>query len=478
MYYLSYIDWTSQAFLDRIPAGARPLLNVKHSTLSTVQPIIKRYMCRLKPPKDNQSVTFVSEPIMASLCIRAMCTFMDGHCTKCHHSFLEMIRSRKGMQWILEWSTFFLETLLDGTTLFIDQKTSHDEVQFLTDAMDAAVTLLCQCTAYSDTTTFISSSHLAKRLVQRIFDVWVTFNCAPLSQRLAISSLVTLDHYIQNPALNAIFTDTVREAPIDTVSRTLPNIVEYVNAYPRGATEPSPPDTYSSNVMLLIKLCRCDDEFREHLLKQNMLVWICRALAVMTSPRTPIPLRTSCVFAELSPFCSSLDLIYTFLLPTETRVELLEVALRHRLLPSVVRVINLADCFGPLMGILQMLTEYGEKKPVLVRRAMNEIVRGRLDVREDLPLDTTLHPSVLDSLAERRDEAWEAWGKVKSAIIGDRDILKKCMNPKCCTKPRKAKLRKCSRCLELVMCSQECQQTMWNAGHKYQCRKVRKGAIL
>ncbi|KAK0477403.1 hypothetical protein IW261DRAFT_1594577 [Armillaria novae-zelandiae] len=224
--------------------------------------------------------------------------------------------------------------------------------------------------------------------------------------------------------------------------------------------------------MLLIKLCRCNDQFRAHLLERNMLVWMCRALAVMTSPRTPIPLRTSSVFTELSPFCSSLDLVYTFLQPADTRVELIEVAIRHRLLPSLVRAINLADCFGPLIGILEMLTEYGEKQPVLARKAMNEIVRGKLDVREDLPLDTTLHPSVLDSLAKHRDEAWEAWEKMKGAIIGDRDILEKCMNPKCRTKPRKAKLRKCSRCLELVVCSQECHRMIWDAGQKYQCWKL------
>ncbi|KAK0183637.1 hypothetical protein F5146DRAFT_179288 [Armillaria mellea] len=341
------------------------------------------------------------------LCIRAMCTFMDGHCITCHHSFLEMIRSRKGMQWILEWSTFFLETLLDDAAP--NQRTSHEEVEFLSDAVDAAVALLCQCTAYSDTTVFISSSPLAKRLVPGIFDACVTFNCTPLPQRLAISSLVTLDHYIQDTILNAIFTDTVQVAALDTVSNFLSNIVDYVNAYPRGATQHSPPDTYSSNVMLLIKLCRCDNEFREHLLKKNTLVWICRALAAMASPRTPLPLRTSSIFAELSPFCSSLDLVYAFLQPPDTGVALLEVALRHRLLQSVVRAINLADCFGPLMGILGMLTEYGEEKPVLARKAVNEIVRGRLDVREDLPLDTTLHPSVLEGLAKQRDEAWEAW---------------------------------------------------------------------
>ncbi|KAK0472658.1 hypothetical protein IW261DRAFT_736926 [Armillaria novae-zelandiae] len=219
MSYLSYIDWTSEAFLDRIPVAARPLLNVEHSTLYTVQPIINRYMCRLKPLKEKQCDTFVSENIIASLCIRAMCTFMDCHCTKCHRSFLEMIRSSKGMRWILEWSTFFLETLLDETTLVINQKTSRDEVEFLSDAVDAAVTLLCQCTTYSDTTAFISSSPLAKRLIPRIFDIWVTFNYTPLPQRLAISSLVTLDHYIQDPALNAIFTNTVREAPLNTVIR-------------------------------------------------------------------------------------------------------------------------------------------------------------------------------------------------------------------------------------------------------------------
>ncbi|SJL17073.1 uncharacterized protein ARMOST_20615 [Armillaria ostoyae] len=431
MYYLSYIDWTSQEFLDRIPVAARLLLNVEHSTLSTVEPIIKRFMCRLKPPKHNHGDIFFSDNVVSSLCIRAMCTFMDGHCIKCHSSFLEMIRSRKGMQWIMEWSTFFLEALLGDTPL--NHKTSHDELEFRSDAVDAAVTLLCQCTAYSETTAFVSSSPLAKRLVPRIFDAWVTFNYTPLPRRLAISSLVVLDHYIQDPALNAIFTDTVWEAPLDTVSHILPNIVEYVNAYPRGATQPSPPDTYSSNVMLIIRLCRCDDEFRDHLLEQNMLVWICRALAVMTSPRTPIPLRTSCMFAELSPFCLSLEFIYTFLLPPDTRVELLEVALRHRLLQSVVRAINLADCFAPLMGILDMLTEYGEKKPVLARKAMNEIIRGRLDVREDLPLDHTLHPSFQDGLVKQRDKAWEAWGKIKDAIIGDRDILEKCMNPKVCS---------------------------------------------
>ncbi|KAK0244777.1 hypothetical protein EDD85DRAFT_212259 [Armillaria nabsnona] len=431
MFFLSYIDWTSQEFLDRIPFAARPLLNIEHSTLSTVEPIIKRYMYHLKPPNHNHGDVLVPENIIASLCIRAMCTFMDDHCIKCHLSILEMIQSRKGMQWIMEWSTFFLEALLGDTPL--NHKTSHDELEFRSDAVDAAVTLLCHCTAYSQTTAFVSSSPLAKRLVPRIFDAWVTFNYTPLPRRLAITSLVTLDHYIQDPALNAIFTDTVQEAPLDTVSHILRNIVEYVNAYPRGATQPSPPDTYSSNVMLITRLCRSDDEFREHLLEQNMLVWICRALAVMTSPRTPVPLRTSCMFAELSPFCSSLELIHTFLLPPDTRVELLEVALRHRLLLSVVRAINLADCFAPLMGILEMLAEYGEKKPVLARRAMNEIIRGRLDVREDLPLDHTLHPSLQDDLVKQRDKAWEAWGKMKDTIIGDRDILEKCMNPKVCS---------------------------------------------
>ncbi|KAK0432317.1 hypothetical protein EV421DRAFT_1911033 [Armillaria borealis] len=447
MCYLSYIDWTSQEFLDRIPVAARPLLNVEHSTLSTVQPIIKRYMCRLKPPKHNHGISS-SPRTSLPLSVSERCA---------------LLWMAIGMQWIMEWSTFFLEALLGDTPL--NHKTSHDELEFRSDAVDAAVTLLCQCTAYSETTAFVSSSPLAKRLVPRIFDAWVTFNYTPLPRRLAISSLVVLDHYIQDPALNAIFTDTVREAPLDTVSHILPNIVEYVNAYPRGATQPSPPDMYSSNVMLIIRLSkyagvdmswvRCDD-----------------------LPRTPTPLRTSCMFAELSPFCSSLEFIYTFLLPPETRVELLEVALRHRLLQSVVRAINLADCFAPLMGILEMLTEYGEKKPVLVRKAMNEIIRGRLDVREDLPLDHTLHPSFQNGLVKQRDKAWEAWGKMKKAIIGDRDLLEKCTNPKCSTKPRKAKLRKCSRCLELVVCSQECHRMAWDAGHKYQCRTVRKGEIL
>ncbi|KAK0185454.1 hypothetical protein F5146DRAFT_1124922 [Armillaria mellea] len=432
MCYLSYIDWTSQIFLHRVPAAARPLLNVEHSTLSTVQSIVKRCMCHLKSPNDSHGDVFFSENIIASL------------------------YPSDGMQWILEWSTFFLETLLDDAAP--NQRTSHEEVEFLSDAVDAAVALLCQCTAYSDTTVFISSSPLAKRLVPGIFDACVTFNCTPLSQRLAISSLVTLDHYIQDTTLNAIFTDTVQVAALDTVSNFLSNIVDYVNAYPRGATQLSPHDTYSSNVMLLIKLCRCDNEFREHLLKKNTL--------------------TSSMFAELSPFCSSLDLIYAFLQPPDTRVALLEVALRHRLPQSVVRAINLADCFGPLMGILGMLTEYGEEKPVLVRKAVNEIVRGRLDVRENLPLDTTLHLSVLEGLAKQRDEAWEAWGKLKRAIIGDRDILEKCMNPKCCTKPRKVKLRKCSGCLQLVVCSRECHKMVWDAGHKYQCRTVRQVKIL
>ncbi len=241
------------------------------------------------------------------------------------------------------------------------------------------------------------------------------------------------DHYIQDPALNAIFTDTVQEAPLDTVSHILRNIVEYVNAYPRGATEPSPPDTYSSNVMLITRLCRSDDEFREHLLEQNMLVWICRALAVMTSPRTPVP---------------PADLVYV-----RRAQSLLLVPRAHLHLPPAPRhqggaprsgapapsftVRRPSDQSCRLLltadGILEMLAGYGEKKPVLARRAMNEIIRGRLDVREELPLDHTLHPSLPDGLVKQRDKAWEAWGKMKNAIIGDRDILEKCMNPKVCS---------------------------------------------
>ncbi|KAK0460254.1 uncharacterized protein EV420DRAFT_1641597 [Desarmillaria tabescens] len=285
-----------------------------------------------------------------------------------------MIRSHKGMRWIMEWSHLFLEVLFKDTLR--NPGVSNDEFDFRSDAGDA----------YSETTAFVSSSFVA------------------------------LDHYIECsiPSVNA-----VREAPLADISYLLPTIVGYVNSYSRDATQPSPPNAYSSNVMPITNVRRSDDGYRKYLLEQNMLIRTCRALAEPTSPRIPVLQRTWSMY----------------LLPPNSRVELIKVALRHRLLQSIVRATNLVDSFAPLTGFLEMVIEYRAERPMLARKARSEIVHGELDVREDSPLDPTLSPS--NVLAEQRDKAWEAWGRMKEAIIGDRNILEKCMNPKCRTKPRK-----------------------------------------
>ncbi|KAK0447050.1 hypothetical protein EV421DRAFT_179143 [Armillaria borealis] len=209
-----------------------------------------------------------------------------------------------------------------------------------------------------------------------------------------------------------------------------------------------------------------DPKIRDEFLKKNAIKWICKALQHIT-PNDSRNLTPGRLQLPSIAFC--MTYLYSIL---SADISLAVRPIRHgQLLRSLLRSIIVVAQepspvdrpeYGSIITVMDMIGDCCMWWPAL-RAAVTALKSLRKEETQILPKHAKLRASWLQMVQKVEN---------RSQLRDSMRYVPYCQNPQCTVVGSKA-LKRCTACLNMSVCSPECQEREWKNGHREKCRYLR-----
>ncbi|KAF9023514.1 hypothetical protein BDZ89DRAFT_1069876 [Hymenopellis radicata] len=329
----------------------------------------------------------------------------------------------------------------------------------------------------------LRSESRRQEVVDIVVHAWAS--CAELAfwRHAVFPSMILLDKLNASPELNVL----VRES-LERYMPTVPLcVLRHVAAFSHRDLEVLPdPDLKRQpvevHIQLMTHLCKIDPSKITLLLTHRADKWVCRALArVLTIPFEDWA-AGGAEETLVNPF-GSIVMFLDCMFELDLTLISMKRALHHRLVRSLVRCISELSRQKRLgQGHMEDLSYAPDLRAVILRvcigvRKSGSILRLACRAMDSLDLAQEEEERSLSKDSEFA-ALWSAWDELKKSVaearkewVVDPNVRNgwRCMNPQC-TAPYARRLKRCTACQFLVVCSRACQEYVWTTlDHRSQC---------
>ncbi|KAF9032093.1 hypothetical protein BDZ89DRAFT_1158575 [Hymenopellis radicata] len=462
--------------LTEIPADARILLRSDPaSPFSEKARIIQKYIHKLERPTmsdDHPFCTVINNDVDLALASihairREMCAddAADSELPRAIHSRLGSI----GIP-LLEWCLWVLKDMTFAFTNCAIHNNDRIEV-----ATKALVVLNALIGAPRGLQIVLRSESRCQEVVDIVVHAWASSAALAFWRHAVFPSTILLDKLNASPEFNVLVRES-QERYMPTVPLC---VLRHVAAFSHRDLEVLPdPDLKRQpvevHIQLMTHLCmNYPSECLTLFIRHKAADWVCRALArVLTIPFEDWAFGGAEREVLVNPF-EAIVMFLDCLFKLDFTLISMKGALHHRLVRSLVRCISELSRQKRLgQGHTEGLNCAPVLKAVIIRLCIGVRKSGsilRLACRAMDTLDLAQEEEERHLSKREFAALWSAWDELKKSVaearkewVVDPNVRsgRRCMNPQC-TAPYARRLKRCTACQFLVVCSRACQEYVW-----------------